>query len=417
MDLQLSEPQAEFFMSESKSVAAVAGFGAGKTDIALYRLFSTMFQYPGYDMLYLAPTFPLVKDIWYPKVETFLEEMSVGYNINRAENTIHVHGFGSVFCRTMEHPSRIIGFEVLDAFLDELDVLSQEKALEVWRKSKARCRQKCSAKPNQMYLTTTPEGFKATYELFKKNPLPGSHLIQMSTYSNEHNLPDDYIDELRANYPAQLIEAYINGQFVNLVAMPVWIGYDRDRNRSEEFVRKDDNTLIVGMDFNVGRGCAVIYVPRKNSLHAVDEVHNTYDTPATIRVLKERYPNHTITIYPDVSGDARKSVNATTSDIALLRQAGYTVKINTKNPNIKDRVMAANARFLNGKGESHLFVNDLRCPNYADALEQQVYDDNGMPAKGEGKMDDITDAGTYPIAYLYPIKKRSTMALGLEGIL
>jgi len=411
MPIHLSEPQSRFMMSTAKSVAAVAGFGSGKTEVGMFRMIATMKDYPGYNMLYLAPTIPLIKDIWYPKIESYLTEQGIPFKINRSENTIHIHGYGSVFCRSMEHPHRIIGFEVLDAFIDELDVLPEEKALEAWRKAKARCRQK-APKKNQMYVTTTPEGFKATYELFKKNPIPGSELIQMSTYSNAHNLPDDYIDELRANYPAQLIEAYINGEFVNLVAMPVWNEYDREENSSNELIQSTDN-LMVGMDFNVGRGCAIIYVHRGDNLHAVDEVFNSYDTPDTIRVLKERYPLHSITVYPDASGSSRKSVNATISDIATLRQAGFKVKANKKNPNIKDRVMATNKMLCNGLGERTLFVNIDKCPNFSDALEQQVYDQNGLPEKGHGKFDDMTDAGTYPIAFLYPIKKVTTKIMEL----
>jgi hypothetical protein len=416
MDLILSEPQAEFFTSEAKSVAAVAGFGAGKTDIAMYRLFSTMLKTPGYSHLYLAPTFPLIRDIWYPKIEEFSDSLGISCYINRAEHTVHVGNYGKIFCRTMEHPGRIVGFEVLDAYLDELDILPEDKALEVWRKAKARCRQKCPDKSNQMFLTTTPEGFKTTYKLFKQNPLPNSHLVQMSTYSNECNLPEDYISELKANYPEQLIEAYINGVFVNLVSMPVWSAYSRELNDSNEEVQKKDK-LIVGMDFNVGRGCAVVYVERKGNLHAVDEIFNSYDTPDTIRVLNERYSGYPIEVYPDASGSSRKSVNATTSDLALLSQAGFKVVKNSKNPTVKDRVMATNAKFCNGKKERTLFVNSTKCKNFADALEQQVYDSNGMPAKGEGKMDDITDAGSYPISYLYPIKLSVTRALSMEHLL
>jgi hypothetical protein len=415
MNRELSVPQSKVYRSQAKSVGCVAGYGSGKTDIALIRLFSTMMENPGYDMLYLAPTFPLVKDIWYPKTEEFLEELGIKYTINKQENVIHVHGLGSVFCRTMEHPGRIIGFEVLDAFLDELDVLPMDKALEVWRKAKARCRQKCPNKRNQMFVTTTPEGFKATHELFLKNPVPGSELIQMSTYSNAHNLPDDYIDELRANYPEQLIEAYINGQFVNLVAMPVWGSYSRELNNSKETVTNNDTTLVVGMDFNVGRGCAVIYVWRNgDELHAVDEIFNSYDTPDTIRVLKDRYRSKNIIVYPDASGSSRKSVNATTSDIALLKEAGYIVKKDSKNPAIKDRVTATNARFCNGKFERKLFVNSKNCVQFADALEQQVYDNNGLPQKGEGKNDDITDAGSYPVAALFPVKKPKTKQMEMS---
>jgi len=408
--MKLSKPQAEFFTSKAKSVAAVAGFGSGKTEVAMMRLLATMDQYPQADMLYLAPTYPLIKDIFYPKLETLLDSIGVGYKINRSENTVSLQGRGKIFCRTMEHPHRIIGFEVLDAFLDELDVLPEEKAMEVWRKTKARCRMKIPGKLNQMFVSTTPEGFKATYMLFKKEPVPGAHLIQMSTYSNMANLPDDYIDELRANYPSQLIEAYINGEFVNLVAMPVWNEYNIEENGSNEEVKNTDR-LIVGMDFNVGRGCAVVYVYRGECLHAVDEVYNSYDTPDTIRVLKERYPTHSITVYPDASGSSRKSVNATISDIATLRQAGFAVKALKKNPNIKDRVMATNKMFCNGLGERMLFVNNKQCPNFSDALTKQVYDDNGLPEKGAGSYDDMTDAGSYPIAFLFPIKKLTTTSM------
>ncbi|RLC88506.1 MAG: terminase [Chloroflexi bacterium] len=375
-------------------------------------MLATMFENPKADMLYLAPTYPLIRDIWYPKIESFLDDLGHGYFINRGENTIKVQGAGKIFCRTMEHPGRIIGFEVLDAFLDELDVLTEDKAVEVWRKTKARCRQKIDGKPNQMYVTTTPEGFKATYKLFKKDPLPGSHLIQLSTYSNAHNLPDDYIDELKDNYPANLIEAYINGVFINLKNMPVWATYDENSNNSRERVKKAD-TLLVGMDFNVGRGCAVIYVKRGWSVHAVDEIYNSYDTPDTIRVLNERYPEHDITVYPDASGGSRKSVNATTSDLAILREAGYKVKTLKKNPNIKDRVMATNRMFCNGHMERNLFVNKDTCPRLSAALVEQIYDDNGLPEKGIGKYDDMTDAGSYPIAYLYPIKKSNTKRMEL----
>jgi hypothetical protein len=408
----------------------------------MFRLFADMFARPEANMLYLAPTFPLIRDMWYPKVEAYLESLGVPYNINRGENTINIHNCGKVFCRTMENPGRIIGFEVLHAFLDEFDTLPVDKAIEVWRKAKARCRQKIYyeyihewfsfiegrlivkrvAVPNQMFVATTPEGFKATYQLFKKDPLPNSKLIQMSTYSNAHNLPEDYIEELLGNYPAQLIEAYINGEFVNLTNKPVWGDFDRRLNNSADVVTDDDTSLIVGMDFNVGRGCAVVYVWREGvyqprCLHAVDEVYNSYDTPDTIRILKSRYPDKNIIVYPDATGKSRKSVNATISDIAALKQAGFKVKAHNKNPPIKDRIMAANRQFCNGKGERNLFVNIEKCPYFTDGLEQQIYDKNGLPEKGEGKGDDITDAGTYPVQALFPIKKLEAKRVELTQII
>lgn len=418
--------QSGFVLSQAPSQAVVAGFGSGKTYSGWLKVFNWLQMYPGVPMGYFAPTVSLIRDIFIPEAEEFCSDRRLRTHYDKQEGKFYIQGFAPIFCRSMHLPENIVGFQIGHAMVDEIDILPHDKAWQAWRKIKARCRKKMY-KPgkkhkrknevvNQMALATTPEGFKFAYQAFKQDPLPDSELYQMSTYDNAHNLPATYIDELRANYPAQLIDAYINGIFTNLTQGRVWIAYDRNENRSTEHWDGKE-ALLVGMDFNVERGCAVVYVRRNDGLHAVDEVVNTYDTPATIRVLKERYGEKTpVQVIPDATGRNRKSVNATISDITLLKEAGYRVVKNEINPNIKDRIMATNAMFCNSLGERRMFINDRECPHYAEALETQAYDDNGLPEKGEGKMDDITDAGSYPIAKLFPIKRRSTQLKRYAGI-
>lgn len=425
MNLTLTPPQAEFFQSTAKATAAVAGFGSGKTQTAMTRMISTMMECPGADMLYAAPTIPLIRDILWAKLQEALPEIGIQYTINKAESIVHLHGLGRIFCRSMEHPERLVGFEVLDAFLDELDILNTEKALEVFRKVKARCRQKGyfrgtrELKKNQQFITTTPEGYKATYELFEKNPVASSHLVQMSTYSNAHNLPEDYIDDLLESYPEQLIAAYLNGEFVNLVSAPVWAAFHPDRNAVNGLKVQQGETLHIGQDFNVGRGCAVVYVKRVLRaygqhwpiLAAAKEVVNSFDTPDTARVLNEWFPTENFSdrrIYPDTTGMNRKSVNATETDLTVMKHAGFKIiEGNKKNTNVKDRVATGNAGFYNAKGEIKVYVDPEGCPNLSEALVQQVYDKNGLPEKGAGKFDDLTDAATYPVNKIFPIKRAS----------
>ncbi|HCD1335685.1 TPA: terminase, partial [Klebsiella variicola subsp. variicola] len=69
-----------------------------------------------------------------------------------------------------------------------------------------------------------------------------------------------------------------------------------------------------------------------------------------------------IYIYPDASGDSRKSSNASATDIAQLKQAGFNVVVNASNPPVKDRINAMNAMFCNGNGERRYKVNVKRCP-------------------------------------------------------
>lgn len=434
MDIALSIPQAEAFGSEAKSTAVVSGFGAGKTELAMFRMITTMLLNPEANMLYCAPTIPLIRDILWAKLADFLPKLGINYTINKSESIVYLHGYGKIFCRSMDTPERLVGFEVLDAFLDEMDILPTEKAVAMFMKVKARCRQKIAStkKKNQIFVTTTPEGFRGTYELFKRNPAPGTKLIQMSTYSNSRNLPDDYIDDLKASYPPQLIAAYLEGEFVNLNSLGVWPCFDPVENHLHVDIEKGEQ-LHVGQDFNVGRGCAVTYVwrmldkdhPKNHSdlplkvMVACGEIVESFDTPDTIRTHEEHFPSRTFKnkiLYPDATGDNRKSVNATITDITLMRHAGYRVMQKNVNPPIKDRITASNAAFCNANGVRQVFVDTKKCPYFSEALVQQAYDKNGLPEKGASKFDDLTDSGTYPIEWHYPLRPNKMFTTSVGGL-
>jgi len=442
MDIELSKPQAEAFRSTAKSTAVVAGFGSGKTDLAMFRLVTSMLQYPKADFLYCAPTIPLIRDILWAKLADFLPTIGIDYTINKSESIVYLHGYGKIFCRSMDNPERLVGFEVLDAFLDEMDILPTEKAVSMFMKVKARCRQKIIdpvksngtpvIKRNQIFVTTTPEGFRGTYELFKRSPAPGTKLVQMSTYSNAKNLPDDYIEDLKASYPPQLIAAYLEGEFVNLNSLGVWSSFDPEHNHMHIDVKKGEE-LHIGQDFNVGRGCAVTYVWRTldrdhlqnptnfhlKVLVACGEIVESFDTPDTIRAHEEAFPGKHFPnkiLYPDATGDNRKSVNATITDISLMRHAGYRVLQKNINPPIKDRITAANAAFCNANGVRQVFVDTKKCPYLTEALVQQAYDKNGLPQKGASKFDDLTDAGTYPIEWHFPLRPNKMFTRTVGGL-
>ncbi len=183
---------------------------------------------------------------------------------------------------------------------------------------------------------------------------------------------------------------------------------------SSETVKVND-VLHVGMDFNVTKMAAVVYVRRGEHMHAVDEFFNLFDTPAMIEAIQERYPNHEVAVYPDASGENRKSSNASETDLALLRKAGFKVHVNSRNPAVKDRINSMNGMLCNTLAERRLFVNVVKCPHFTKCLERQIYDDYGQPDKSAG-FDHMNDAGTYPIAYLFPIDKKSVGVRRIRGM-
>ena len=121
-------------------------------------------------------------------------------------------------------------------------------------------------------------------------------------------------------------------------------------------------------------------------------------------LLIERFPLHEMTVIPDAAGQSTSSKNSGESDHQILRDKGLRVEVSGTNPAIKDRINSVNALILNGDGERTLLVNTNKCPRFTETLEQQVYDDFGMPDKKSG-LDHVGDAGGYPLAKRFPIIK------------
>lgn len=382
----------------------VAGFGSGKTEALIVRALRLKLQYPECNVGYYLPTYDLVTTVGFARFEEKLTEWGLKYGKNKNDKMIHVQDCGAIIFRTMDAPDRIVGYEVADSLVDELDTLPVDKARNAWNKIIGRNRQKkLDGSLNTVAVGTTPEGFRFVYEKWGKTTSPLYRLIRASTYSNAHNLPDGYIEALKDTYSSALLAAYLDGYFVNLTSGSVYVDFDRTLNASHETIQSGD-PLHVGMDFNVGKMSAILHVLRNDDPHAAMEHTGVLDTPTMADLLKSRYPNHKIIVYPDANGQSRKSNGASESDIAILKGAGFVVRKKPSNPRVKDRVLAMN-RMIHNQGERRYRVNPDTCPDLVESLEKQAYDKNGEPDKS-GDLDHCPDAAGYFISYRYPVRER-----------
>lgn len=398
MEINPTVPQDKFIFSTSKYPALVAGFGAGKTEALIVRSIVGKISSPTTDRAFYEPTYDLIRMIAWPRYEEMLSSLKIPYKLTKSpHNVLDIEGCGRIIFRSMDTPSRIIGYEVGDSDVDELDTLKRDDAAEVWRRVLSRNRQKKPKGENTAAVATTPEGFRFVYETWEEKDLPGYEIIRAPTYSNPH-LPDGYIDSLRDIYPGHLLDAYLEGKFVNLTSGTVYIGFNRNKQNTEEVEQKGE-PLFIGMDFNVGNMSAVVHVKRNGKPIAVAEITKGYDTPDMVRILKERFAGHGMYIYPDASGDSRKSQDASKTDLSIIKSAGLSVIAPKKNPPVRDRINAMNAAFGDGYR-----VNVDRCPMYTRCLEQQSYNNQGEPDKSQG-LDHLPDAAGYFIHKDFPLIK------------
>ncbi|MGE1156733.1 terminase large subunit domain-containing protein [Pseudomonas kitaguniensis] len=417
--LMLNKPQFEFIKSHNKFMAFVGGYRSGKTFVGCVRMCINALEFPGIPQGYFAPTYPQITDIFYDTLPGVAEAFGLFADIVASNKRVFLRDkrgrcLSTIICKSMEHPHRIVGFNIAHALVDEIDCMPIKKADSAWKKIIARMSTVWPGREqNTIDVTTTPEGFNWVYRKFVKELAadPSQRqfygIVHASTRQNAKNLPKDYIPSLRKSYPANLVDAYIDGLFVNLTSGSVYPNFDRRLCHTDETIRPGEQ-LHIGMDFNINRMAATIHVIRDGLPRLLEEATSLFDTPAMIIELKRRFPGHGITVYPDASGKNRKSVNGSESDHSLLRAAGFMVMVNPSNPEVRDRVLAVNAMFLNGEGRRRYQINTDNCPITTQVLEQQAYDDKGQPNK-DGTEDPI-DALGYFIVQRFPIAGGYTLA-------
>lgn len=384
--MQILKHQADFIQSNHTHTAIIGGYGSGKSFGGTLKIVLKKLAYPNIDVAYYLPTYGLIKDIAFPNISDLLNLQKIPFNLNKSDKEF-ITPYGKIIMRSMDCPELIVGFEVGYSIIDEADVISVSKMNESFKNIVARNRKKLpNGDKNCLDFVSTPEGFGFLYNFFVKNPSPEKLIIKASSLSNPF-LPKDYIDTLRLSYTEAQLNAYINGDFVNLTSASVY-NFDRLAHDTD-VVQLPGEMLYVGLDFNITNMNAVVHVKRNGKLYAVGEIAEAYNTQQVSEFLIENYPNHKIIINPDASGNQRSSSGA--SDFSILKQFGFDINAPKKNPPVNERVNSVNLALQNGK----YFVNTKKCPRFTESLENQAYK-NGVPDKSSG-YDHITEAAGYSI--------------------
>lgn len=418
----LTASQAEFATAKESSLLFAGGYGCGKSYLMGFMAVNDALHSANSVIGLYEPDYSKIKSIAVPNVQYWLAELGLVGTYNKQDHILYTSspGIGDFVFMSMDRPELLVGYQTYASHLDELDLLPIEHARTAWQKILARNRQAPRDVPkehriwvpeneryeviNKMRAYSTPEGFKFCYQnwAIQNRNDPEFRIVKGKTEDNP-TLSKAYVDKLKAQYPAHLIKAYLEGEFVNLASDNVYYSYDRESHKTEEVIRPGE-TLYIGCDFNVSKTCATVYVRRDGGRewHAVDEMHGLLDTPDLVNTIRNRYyaTNPNIIMYPDSSGGNRSASNASSSSIALLKEAGFAIRAHSKNPAVVDRIAATNRMLSDGK----LFVSIDNCPETIRCLEQQAYNKKGEPDKDSGT-DHQNDATTYPIAYECAIRK------------
>tara|TARA_Y100000361_G_scaffold42295_1_gene36346 strand:- start:346 stop:1620 length:1275 start_codon:yes stop_codon:yes gene_type:complete len=419
MKSKVFKHQNHFIRTKEKFPALVAGYGSGKTYALCLKALIEVGRNPGKIVLLAEPTFPMMRDVLQPTLEELLRELGFQYKYTAGDTSYKItwkNGYGSIILRSAENWRRWAGLNLAAFGIDEAALLKTDHA---WKMGISRLRDGYHLTG---FTTTTPEGFNWHYDYWKKEPKQGYKLFHGKTTDNKF-LPQEFIDSLLDNYDAKLVQAYLNGQYVNMQHGQAYYMFDRKKHVKP--VKYDENKQVIFcIDFNVSPMCACIVQVHKQEpkIRVVDEIvishQGEYElmTEKIVRILKRKYPKSEYArddifkkrkirdnylCYPDPSGQA-KSTSSRMTDHDILRQGGMLVKVKKRAPLIVDRLNSVNNAFKS-------MVIDPKCKTLIRDFEQVALKEHTRELdKSNQELTHMSDAIGYFIDYEFPVRRVQT---------
>ncbi len=371
----------------------VGGYGCGKTFIGAIRCLYLSYLNKGLPGMYVSPTYKLAKRTIIPSIKEIAHKAQLTIKHNKTDNEFYIEDWDGFFwygsgddADSLRGPN-LAWSGIDEPFIQSIDVLEQMLA---------RIR---VGEHRELFLTGTPEQLNWGYSIAcNDDNRYDVGVVKGKTKDNTHLTPE-YYETLKKAYSDEMQAAYLDGEFVNLNVGRAYKPFTRERHIKHLDIQNLE--ICAGLDFNVDYMSALVFAKGNGWVHFIDEIRISNSNSFELAdKLKAKYPR--ITVYPDATGAARKS-SSTQSDHSIFRDAGFHVMAKRQNPRVMDRINAVNKMLLN----DYMTIEPNSCPWFIKDLERVVFKSGDIDKTSDQALTHASDAAGYPMAYLYPVRKRS----------
>lgn len=404
--MALTPVQKEVSDNPSRFKVIVAGRRWGKTHLSMNEI-AKFARYPNKKVFYVAPTYRQAKQILWDDLKAKLLACNWARKINESDLTIVLVNGSKIHLRSADNPDSLRGISIDFLVMDEAAMIDFKTWTEVLRPA-------LSDRQGHAMFITTPKGRNWIYDLWTGAHTQENWTAFSYTTLDGGNVPPEEIEAAKSELDEKSFRQEYEATFETYAGMIYYNwnpGANVERRPVDDIPRNE--ILHVAMDFNVTPLVAGIARITGNEIHFIDEIvmdgSNTYEMADE---LNSRYPNNRMWVYPDASGQARKT-SSNTSDHNILRQAGMTIKARGINPPVKDRIAAMNASLKSANGEVKLTI-DPKCKQIIKCISNQTYKEGTqVPDKTSG-LDHMNDAVGYLVHWINPIKRPTQEHKGPE---
>ena len=396
--MALSLAQREISNSAHRFRVLIAGRRFGKSFLAMNEI-AKVARYPNRNIYYVAPTYRQCKTIIWEVFKKKLQDINWIKKSNETDLTFTLRNNTKISLRGADNFDSLRGVGLDFIVMDEFANIEEKAWTEVLRPT-------LSDKQGSAMFIGTPCGTANwSYDLYNRGKDPNEKAwksFQFTTLQGGNVLPEE-IEQARRDLDVRTFRQEYEATFESYTNR-LFYAFDREHN-VKVWNKPTPATIYIGMDFNVDPMSMAVFAREKDDVYQIDEVEiYSSNTEEAVSELQTRYPGQRIWVYPDPACKQRKTSAGGKTDLTILQNAQFTVKVpNSHNP-IRDGVNAVNSKLCSASGQRSYYI-DPKCKKTIACLEKHSYKEGtSQPDKDTG-YDHMSDAVRYYFDYVFPVRK------------
>lgn len=396
--MPLSKAQENIAQDTHRFRVVVAGRRFGKTHLSIRELCYHA-KDPDQEVWYVAPTYRQAKQIVWRKLKNKLQDLRWTLKVNESELTITLKNNSTIALKGADNADSLRGVGLNFLVLDEFADIDPEAWYEVLRPTLA-------DREGKALFIGTPKGMgNWAHDLYM---MPTDNAQQWSSYQyttvDGGNVKPEEIEAAKRDLDERTFRQEFMATFETYSGR-IYYAFDRKQNCSAPLGNIDLSMVYIGMDFNIDPMSAVVAVRQGDKLYVIDEIRMfSSNTAEIVAEIKNRYSNSKVFVYPDPAARQRKTSAGGATDVTILQNAGFIVKVPHSHTPVRDRINAVNSRLKDSTGQNHLFIHP-KCKYTVEGLERHTYKEGTSQPDKDSGYDHMMDALGYMVDYLFPIKK------------
>ena len=397
--MPLSKPQKEILDCDKRFRVLITGRRFGKTFLCIQEL-AKFSRYPKKKVWYVAPTYRMAKDIvWNDLVDRMTKHKWLK-KLNHSDLRLTLRNGSEISLRGADNENSLRGVGLDFLVMDEFADVKEHAWYEVLRPT-------LSDKNGSALFCGTPRGYgNWSYNLFSKENEDEQWKSFQFTTLDGGQVSASEVQQAKQDLDERTFNQEYMASFVNYAGQ-IYYNFDRKQNVLDIYNPKT-NEIHIGMDFNIDPMSAVISELKGNNIYVYDEiVIYSSNTDEMVQEIKNRFKDRHIFIYPDPASKQRKTSAGGVTDLAILKNAGFHLRVRNNHPLIRDRINAVNTKLKNGVGDRTLFIAK-NCKTMLKSIERQIYKEGTTVPDKDNNYDHMNDALGYLVEYLFPVKRQFT---------